>query len=217
LVVDVNISPASRPDTETDAMLETDVEQLDRCSTKIQVRWNGTPISVESALDLCRNNDCFRLQLISALAASPFAAYFWEMPPVASSSLTRPFEFVLTEGRDLASMSPNVSAFQEHFDADDDQDGIVAFENLARDATLVVPCPRASPLVYVHLSSFLRGAPAAQTHALFRCVANEVLARVSKRPLWLSTAGMGVAWLHVRLDSRPKYYRYGPYKSPAAM
>ena len=30
---------------------------------------------------------------------------------------------------------------------------------------------------------------------------------------WLSTAGMGVYWLHVRVDSRPKYYRYQGYKT----
>ncbi len=38
-------------------------------------------------------------------------------------------------------------------------------------------------------------------------------ARVGDRPTWLSTAGHGVAWLHVRLDTRPKYYRYTPYVS----
>mmetsp|Transcript_9405 Transcript_9405/g.21189 ORF Transcript_9405/g.21189 Transcript_9405/m.21189 type:complete len:541 (+) Transcript_9405:444-2066(+) len=27
-------------------------------------------------------------------------------------------------------------------------------------------------------------------------------------PVWLSTSGMGVPWLHVRLDSSPKYYTY---------
>jgi len=32
-------------------------------------------------------------------------------------------------------------------------------------------------------------------------------------PTWLSTAGGGVAWLHVRLDTRPKYYRYNPYRA----
>lgn len=30
-------------------------------------------------------------------------------------------------------------------------------------------------------------------------------------PIWLNTAGAGVPWLHIRLDSRPKYYRYQPY------
>ncbi len=24
-------------------------------------------------------------------------------------------------------------------------------------------------------------------------------------------AGLGVAWLHIRLDDRPKYYRHAPY------
>jgi len=27
-----------------------------------------------------------------------------------------------------------------------------------------------------------------------------------------STAGAGVSWLHVRLDDRPKYYGFKPYK-----
>jgi hypothetical protein len=31
-------------------------------------------------------------------------------------------------------------------------------------------------------------------------------------PEWLSTAGAGVSWLHVRLDDRPKYYGYAPYR-----
>jgi hypothetical protein len=28
------------------------------------------------------------------------------------------------------------------------------------------------------------------------------------KPVWFSTSGMGVAWLHFRLDRRPKYYTY---------
>jgi hypothetical protein len=28
------------------------------------------------------------------------------------------------------------------------------------------------------------------------------------KPVWFSTSGMGVAWLHFRLDQRPKYYTY---------
>ncbi len=30
---------------------------------------------------------------------------------------------------------------------------------------------------------------------------------------WLNTEGGGVAWLHVRIDQRPKYYHYAPYKT----
>jgi len=37
--------------------------------------------------------------------------------------------------------------------------------------------------------------------------------RLADTPLWLSTAGLGVSWLHVRLDTRPKYYRHRVYAS----
>jgi hypothetical protein len=36
--------------------------------------------------------------------------------------------------------------------------------------------------------------------------------RLSASPVWLSTSGLGVYWLHVRLDTHPKYYQYQPYK-----
>ncbi|MFY0533025.1 DUF6940 family protein [Nannocystis pusilla] len=31
--------------------------------------------------------------------------------------------------------------------------------------------------------------------------------------VWLSTSGSAVPWLHVRLDARPKYYVFGPYRA----
>jgi hypothetical protein len=127
--------------------------------------------------------------------------------------MDRPFEFVLSDARSLAKASPDAGPFEEHFGGDDDHDGVVVFENLGGDATLVVPCPLARYETYAHLAAFLRGAPATQSHALLRCMADEVLRRVSDQPLWVSTAGMGIYWLHVRLDSRPKYYRHVPYKS----
>ncbi len=44
-----------------------------------------------------------------------------------------------------------------------------------------------------------------------------MLKRVSRKPVWLNTAGGGVAWLHVRLDDRPKYYGYQNYKSSSLL
>ena len=35
-------------------------------------------------------------------------------------------------------------------------------------------------------------------------------ARIDSNPLWLSTLGLGVAWVHIRLDRTPKYYQYAP-------
>ena len=69
--------------------------------------------------------------------------------------------------------------------------------------------------IYAHLGAFARGAPSQQQHGFWRMVGAETAARLSDRPLWLSTNGLGVAWLHARLDSWPKYYSYRPYRAMA--
>jgi len=49
----------------------------------------------------------------------------------------------------------------------------------------------------------------------FRAFFAEVLADAPfEAYFWLSTSGLGIAWLHVRLDERPKYYTHAPYRSP---
>ncbi len=68
---------------------------------------------------------------------------------------------------------------------------------------------------YTHLGRFLRGAPPVQIDSFWQAVGRAMKQRVSASPVWLSTAGMGVSWLHLRLDSRPKYYRHQPYKTHA--
>ena len=35
----------------------------------------------------------------------------------------------------------------------------------------------------------------------------------SRDRFWISTAGLGVPWVHVRLDRRPKYYQYDRYRA----
>lgn len=56
--------------------------------------------------------------------------------------------------------------------------------------------------------------PAAQRRALWSHVGAALEARLGETPLWLSTAGMGVPWLHVRIVRRPKYYRHAAYRTP---
>ncbi len=198
-------------------MFEAATETQYAGAAKVRVRWNGAPASTRSALQLLRDDERFRSHLLGELARSAFGAYFWETPALTTSTLDRPFEFVLTEARALAGAAPEPGAFAEHFSRDEDDDGVVVFDNLGGDATLVVPCPLGPPSAYVHVAAFVRNAPAPQVHALFRRVADEALRRASEQPLWLSTAGMGVYWLHVRLDSRPKYYRHTPYKTPPSL
>jgi hypothetical protein len=65
--------------------------------------------------------------------------------------------------------------------------------------------------VYGHLANFLRGAPTEQITEIWRMAAlafSKRLEEKSPKTVWFSTSGSGVAWLHFRLDSQPKYYQY---------
>ncbi len=81
---------------------------------------------------------------------------------------------------------------------------------------LVVPSPRAAPAA-THLAAFVRSAAADVIDELWSAVALAVAHRRAAKPdpVWVSTAGLGVYWLHVRLDDRPKYYRYRAFTNPA--
>lgn len=58
---------------------------------------------------------------------------------------------------------------------------------------------------------FAKSAPRRLRHDVLRVLGDAVHEKISDAPLWVSTNGAGVAWLHVRLDSTPKYYSYRPY------
>ena len=105
---------------------------------------------------------------------------------------------------------PDTEAFAEHFAGA--KTGIATFSNLGGDAVMVVPCQLTEPSAYGHLAAFVRHAPEPQRHALWQAVGEAMVRRVGAEPVWLSTAGAGVSWLHVRLDDRPKYYGYAPYR-----
>lgn len=167
------------------------------------------PISVREVLRCWQSDSSFLDFFIDLLSSSPFEAFRWETPPVTSGNCDRQFEFVLLDSPGLA-RSPDVTAFDEHFVESAD---VVEFKNLGGDAILVVPCPRAEVSAYGHIAAFVRNAPVAQKHALWQAVGSAMDRRLENKPVWLSTAGAGVSWLHVRLDDFPKYYGHAPYRS----
>jgi hypothetical protein len=151
----------------------------------------------------------FRTFFNALLAKVPFAAFRWETSAVITSTVGKPFEFVVVESDGLARRADQ-NAFGEHFHGA--AGSVVTFANLGGDAILVVPCPIAEPSIYANLADFVRLAPEPQRDALWQSVGEAMARRIGAAPVWLSTAGAGVAWLHVRLDNRPKYYVYGPYR-----
>jgi len=192
-----------------EAVIET--PEPDRV-TKYRLLHEGSPLTYANVLDRWAGDDPFRSYFTSLLADSPFSAFRWETPMLTSAAAQRPFEFVLLNTPHFASRRTDRNTYADYFTDDDDDFGIVTFTNLGKNATLVAPSPRTEEDVYGHLAAFLRGAPQPQSDALWRIIGQTVLAQLSDKPIWLSTAGGGVAWLHVRLDSAPKYYGYAPYR-----
>jgi len=140
------------------------------------------------------------------------SAYFWETPPLTRDSADRPFECVLKNAPGLARLRADAAPFAAQLAAA--QGDVVAFGNLGGDADLVVPRDRGEGADYAHLARFLRTAASDQVRALWRHIARSArpwLAR--EQACWISTSGLGVSWLHVRLDARPKYYSHTPYRS----
>ncbi|MCA8986969.1 MAG: hypothetical protein KDA78_04980 [Planctomycetaceae bacterium] len=172
----------------------------------------GVELAYSTVVNLWQTDPLFRDYFTSLLAESAFAGFRWETPPLTGELANRPFEFVLVNSPGLASRSTDRQPFLEHFTESETEEGVVSFANLRNDATMIVPSPRGADDHYGHLAAFVRGAPRSQVHALWRVLGKTIAANLSRKPVWISTAGGGVAWLHVRLDTRPKYYSHAPYK-----
>ena len=182
---------------------------LDQDGIQFTLCADANPITYGEAMKNLESIPEFRSFFNDILATSPFEAFRWETPPVSLANLSRLFEFVLLDSPCL-DREPDQAAFAEHFLK---TQAAVTFSNLGRDATLVVPCPIGIATAYGHLANFVRKAPPVQRDAMWQAVGQAMQLRINAKSVWLSTAGAGVSWLHVRLDDRPKYYGYAPYRS----
>lgn len=180
---------------------------------KIKILKQNEQINFVQVIDGWKQDHNFREFYISLIANILFKAVFWETPPVSKSTLKQLYEFVLVDSVTLANIQPNPLPFQNQFNLADDE-SVIAFPNLTGDSMLIVPCPGKLNDYYAHLAIFLRKASNQQCHQFFQKLAVELEKKLNNNDkfLWLSTSGLGVSWLHARLDSLPKYYTFYPYK-----
>lgn len=186
------------------------------------VRWQlmaqSAPLSFRRFISLLIDDAGFRRHFNKLFANNRFESFRFETPALDSYSLDKPFEFVLINAPGLARQSVDPLTFAEHFPVDSvtgnvaETPSVVEFNSLRGDATLISPSPIASHEIYKHLASFTRAAPASQIDRLWQTVGLVLQRDLGDAPLWLNTEGSGVAWLHIRIDTRPKYYGYTNYK-----
>ena len=184
----------------------------------------GTLLRWDEVIALWRTDRTFALFFTAMLAASPFESFFWECPAISSATLSAPFECVTIRANTFARANP--ADFAEHFTGGA---GAATFLSLGGDATLIAPtglvdaglvgaglvgAPGEARASYGHIAAFCRGASESQHLAVWQAVGTALAAHTSApedRPVWLNTEGSGVPWLHIRMDSRPKYYHHYPY------
>ncbi|NEQ51822.1 MAG: hypothetical protein F6K11_17055 [Leptolyngbya sp. SIO3F4] len=176
---------------------------------KLSIAQDSIPISYATVILGWQQDQSFRNFFIELLIALPFTAFRWETPALTTKTVERPFECVILSSPELARI-PDQQTFSDYFQA---SQSVATFSNLGQDAILVVPCPRNSTDDYSHFGAFTKHAPKSQQHALWKAVGHAMAQRLGVKPVWLSTAGDGVAWLHIRLDNTPKYYHHFPYRS----
>jgi len=179
---------------------------------RLAISLDSNVLSYRAVCDLWQHDKDFSTFFSATLAAMPFDAFFWEVRPMTMTSIDAPFECVVVDSPMLAGVTADSGPFQSQLDVVASHDGIATFENLGGDALLVAPCAGPGKLRYAHFAEFLRHAPETKQQTFWACIGSALESRLSHEPVWLSTSGLGVYWLHVRLDRQPKYYTYAPYR-----
>lgn len=173
------------------------------------------------------SKDDFSEKFSQSIARSGFESLRFETPVLCKKTIHKPFQFALVNSPALARRTANPSMFMEKFlerknaTVEASVNRVQSFWNLSNRSRLISPVP--SNLTnernqkqedFGHLAGFLRNATIDRTRNLWKLVGKELLVlELSNNQYWLSTAGGGVPWLHVRIDPEPKYYQFHPYKS----
>lgn len=185
-----------------------EIESSDR-NLKFGIEEEGSLITNREFLQLLSDSNEFRIFYNQVLADSVFDAFFWENKPMTDQTLDENYECNIINTDYLAGKAADAQTFNQYFDPNKP---VVTFSNLGNDAELIVPCPQKENSTYTHIGNFVRNAGKNQIDELWKITAIETLKAIGSKPKWLSTSGLGVFWLHIRIDAVPKYYQTDEYK-----
>lgn len=172
-------------------------------------------LSWATAASSLESDAAFQDLLSRVLSESRFEAFLWECAPLSPARAAEfPFEFAVVRCDSLLRAKEDSRTFGAYLD-DAKRVGkkVVRFENLGGDARLVVPS-KEPEVEYAHMGRFIRSAEVGQAREVWIAVGDEVNGLVRKGDTgsyWVSTCGLGVYYVHVRIDTTPKYYTYAPY------
>lgn len=185
-------------------------KDIDKDIVKYKISQNDVLLTCQEVIELLIHSKEFVIFFIDLLRTSSYDSFFWEVRPMTIETFDEEFEFVLVNSTALSGAKADNSQFINYFEKDK---LVVSFSNLKGDARLVVPVEFSNSDNYSHLANFIRKAPEEQVQLFWKTVGEEYKKLLGDEEKWLSTSGLGVYWLHVRIDNTPKYYRYYPYRN----
>jgi hypothetical protein len=132
---------------------------------------------------------------------------------------------VVIKSEALSNITEDSSGFEEYLAENNysDKPAFISFPNKPggnkpSDAILVIPSfvDRYDKKHYdfKNISTFTKNASEKQQQDFWQGVAQSLSEELAKNdtPRWLNTHGLGVKYLHVRIDEKPKYYNYPEYE-----
>lgn len=147
----------------------------------------------------------FRKEIINILKTSKFQEYLFQCDKLNPNKY---FTFTLIDYPALLKVSQNntcdYNAFAEHFT---NTCKVCAFPNIGKNAILISPNYKNNKNTntnitnYKTIASYFRSASDNDLNRLLKVIGENVY-----EGCYLSTHGMGVNYLHVRIEKTPKYY-----------
>ncbi len=191
---------------------EIKIEEQSENIVRFRLKRGEQYLSFEDVFKLWENNPEFIAFYTDELIKLDYPAFYWEHPAISKEFLPKKYECILQRSQPLEHLPSNENAFKNYLDS---KEQVADFMNLGKNARLVVPTKKTEDEIYNHIGKFIRLANKEQVIEVFKRVGQTVIEELEQQKLiWLNTAGLGVIWLHIRMDTRPKYYKTKKYKDP---
>lgn len=186
------------------------------------------PITIKTFITALKLSDYFMNSFRHALLSYPDAdELIFECCPITPNNYdTAPFEFVLipSYGYTFGSLRTDENTFIPHFNQGTEK--VTSFPDLIDDAILISPCysdtnyndQDAHNHPFTHFNNFVKYATLEDFKNLWTLVAITLENKIKGSKLqpnscfWLSVNRINIPWLHIRIDTKPLYYKYTPYK-----
>lgn len=183
---------------------------------KIILYKNKKPLRWIEVINLWKSNSAFNHFFTNIINECIFTDYFFECPGITLHKLySQIFEFRLIN-HSKSFPSTDLTAFEDQKKKNKSK-SILVFGNLSQTSILIIPNKKQKSdfKIYNSIGNFLKGGTNKQINLLFSQIGvtlEKLLQDNHGKKVWLSTHGLGVHWLHFRLDFSPKYYQTDCYK-----